>query len=740
MAEVYKFVFFFWFLTVVMSEDANVSEPISRKIIRQQRARETPKRLSNVVSHAFCESSLPAEDKMGKETLDEIHTYAELKHDPRASLPDSFTICSTISITSCPNYAWPSFFTILDNDRAQFLAPVSNRDDMVSFLAIFYLRGESEELFGKIPPLFPNQWTSSCMAVNTTSGLIQWVVEGTLVLTTISREVKNSKSRPKDLSKKLVIGARSYAGIWKAPSGKVTNLNIFSSPLSIEQMERMTKRGGCVEEGDYLAWGNMEWVLHGQIQIQTVDQQEPCQGHPSVNLYYTRFPDMDACMHHCQNLGTRVPSVTNSEDWAVLQRFLKMEFYNTGLYTLQLWLPIEDRKTEGEWSDFNTGSVMQNYTQPWAGSKSDGGIEQNCAYLFEVNSWSYYGCDSPYFACMCTNKPSSYLEFKGLCLGSAIDVHYKPINDLKDSRKLKLQGLKGTSIRYDNEEEMWILNMKDSNMTGMSKASHASFTLGKHNWTIEGDKGCNQGKSYVTELKMSGCQKKEFTCNDGQCVNMDQRCNQLADCRDESDENDCNVLVLKHGYNKNVPPTSTGHEKVNISVSINLLKLVDIDEDDYSIEIQFKITLHWKENRATYHNLKENDNLNALTQNDIETLWLPNVIYENTDQKETTRLGEFGNGEWKTKVVVMRKANSSAGGLEMVDETQIFKGSENMLAMSQTYTHKFQCPYELSKYPFDTQVHRQNLTLVFRSARTSWNTVHASVPVVSNLHITHRTT
>ena len=28
-------------------------------------------------------------------------------------------------------------------------------------------------------------------------------------------------------------------------------------------------------------------------------------------------------------------------------------------------------------------------------------------------------------------------------------------------------------------------------------------------------------------------------------------------------------------------------------------------------------------------------------------LWSPKVIYQNTDQKETPRLGEFGNGEWE---------------------------------------------------------------------------------------------
>ena len=90
-------------------------------------------------------------------------------------------------------------------------------------------------------------------------------------------------------------------------------------------------------------------------------------------------------------------------------------------------------------------------------------------------------------------------------------------------------------------------------------------------------------------------------------------------------------------------------------------------------------------------------------QSDIETLWLPNVIYENTDQKETTRLGS--NWEWKTSVIIKREGNSTLSGLDTVDETEIFEGHENSLIMSQTYTHTFQCAYRLSAYPFDTQVY-----------------------------------
>ena len=161
---------------------------------------------------------------------------------------------------------------------------------------------------------------------------------------------------------------------------------------------------------------------------------------------------------------------------------------------------------------------------------------------------------------------------------------------------------------------------------------------------------------------------------------------------------------MKEGYNKRVPPVDS-NEPVAVSVSIDLLRLVDINEPDYSIAIQFEIMLKWNENRATYNNLKETDGLNALTQENIDKLWLPEVIYENTDDKESTRLGEIGAGEWKTSIVVRREEeNGVMSGLESVDETEVFNGSRNILVMNQTYTHTFQCNYQLSRYPFDTQV------------------------------------
>ena len=678
-----------------------LAEANSNKISLPQRTREISE--TNVVSLTFCESRLDAEDKMGKKTLEEVHTYAELKQDPRASFPESFTVCSTIMTTGCQSQKWPTFFTILDNNGGQFLGPFIRHGNIESGLGIGFHDGNSEILTDKLPPLFPKQWAKSCMAVNTTSGFIHWVVGGSLVLAEEFVEMKTPRSQPKNLSKKIVLGARSNGGSWFASTQVVANLEMYSSPLPIEKMKSMT-RGGSFEEGDYLSWADMEWILHGQAKIETTEKEETCEEKPLVDLYYTPFPGgMDSCMHHCQNLGTRVPSVATFEEWTKLQTFLKKKLYDKGLNTLEIWLPIEDRETEDVWRDFYTGEVVQNYSHPWT---LNGGRAENCARLMSENVWNDRSCDYPDYACICSHKSNTNLKLRGLCVGSAIDVYYKPMNKQADIREVKLRGLTHTSIEFAEEKKKWKLDVAGSNVTATSKASVASFSLGKHNWTIKGDQGCSSRKSYTQELKMSGCQGKEFTCNDGQCVSMEVRCDQMPDCRDESDERNCNHLLLKDSYNKKVPPIHSSDDPVDVSVTIDLLRLVHIVEGDYSIEIQFEIMLEWRDNRATYHNLKKTAALNALTQEDIEKLWLPEVIYENTDQKQSTRLGEFGAGEWKTDVVVRREEeNGVMSGPEFVDETEVFRGSENGLVMNQTYTHTFQCNYQLSHYPFDIQVH-----------------------------------
>ena len=174
--------------------------------------------------------------------------------------------------------------------------------------------------------------------------------------------------------------------------------------------------------------------------------------------------------------------------------------------------------------------------------------------------------------------------------------------------------------------------------------------------------------------------------------------------RDGSDEQECRLLVLASGYNMKIPPITTDDQRnivpVQVRISIILMKIVQIKEVDHKIEFQFGIVLEWPEIRALFHNLKFKSSLNALTDEEISQLWLPYVIYDNTDMKEVVQLEEGT----KTTVTVTRQGDFTRSGVEVADEIEVFEGGENKLTMNQTYSKKFQCEYQLHRYPFDIQV------------------------------------
>ena len=79
-----------------------------------------------VVNLEFCSSCLSEEDKKEKDTLGEVHTYAELQNDPRADLPSSFTICSSVMTTYRRRQM---LFNLLGNDGNKWLGSHLRVDD-----------------------------------------------------------------------------------------------------------------------------------------------------------------------------------------------------------------------------------------------------------------------------------------------------------------------------------------------------------------------------------------------------------------------------------------------------------------------------------------------------------------------------------------------------------------------------------------------------------------------------------
>ena len=109
---------------------------------------------------------------------------AVLTHDPIGSLPNSFTICSTVMAPFIFQNDLIMFLTMLDKNGNDLFWPVINilmTNEEINTAFNWERNWKELEKDGKELHAFSNQWIKGCFAVNRSSGLYQAVVDGVFV-------------------------------------------------------------------------------------------------------------------------------------------------------------------------------------------------------------------------------------------------------------------------------------------------------------------------------------------------------------------------------------------------------------------------------------------------------------------------------------------------------------------------------------------------------------------------------
>jgi len=126
--------------------------------------------------------------------------------------------------------------------------------------------------------------------------------------------------------------------------------------------------------------------------------------------------------------------------------------------------------------------------------------------------------------------------------------------------------------------------------------------------------------------------------------------------------------------------------------------ILKIEEVDHVYTMKFRLVLEWMDYRLQYYNLKKERSQNSLSLEEIQALWLPFLVFSNTENNEATKPTE------DTELTITREGEFSVSGEEVIEEIDIFEGNENRLTFEQVYTKTFKCTYQLQMYPFDSQV------------------------------------
>ena len=207
---------------------------------------------------------------------------------------------------------------------------------------------------------------------------------------------------------------------------------------------------------------------------------------------------------------------------------------------------------------------------------------------------------------------------------------------------------------------------------------------------------------YSRMITLTSCGENDFTCGNGDCVEMEQRCDRSSNCLDETDEKNCSQMKTFEGYSKLfVPKPIKNQTKFQLNVSLSFEKIVSIDEFEGKFRAKMIITRMWFNPDLQYFNLKKDPNQNQLSEEEKDMIWIPWTVFHNVEhEKDVLRTDQVPT----VKIVPNADFEFKMSENTHFEKARIFDGSTNFLNYTIEYLVNLICDFDMAWYPFDQQV------------------------------------
>ena len=149
------------------------------------------------------------------------------------------------------------------------------------------------------------------------------------------------------------------------------------------------------------------------------------------------------------------------------------------------------------------------------------------------------------------------------------------------------------------------------------------------------------------------------------------------------------------------PPPFEDQTEIFINVSINIDKIIEINENEGFFTIKWTLMKKWHNSQLTYQNLKRNPNKNKMSADDTERMWKSWMVFENVQHKDDMKKTDEKH--------IMTIIPSEEFHFELSDKTnfrrtRLFKGDKNVIVHKKQYNVKWICDFDMTWYPFDNQI------------------------------------
>lgn len=480
--------------------------------------------------------------------------------------------------------------------------------------------------------------------------------------------------------------------------GKIIEVNMWNKILTTCEIREMSQLDHF-PKGNVVAWKIDNFQVKG-LQITNVRKLEDHLQNEKQYLIYPKRQLRSIAMRTCSSHGGVIVTPESKEETSrvlkVLAQHKKIcldEFTVTKDPDMGVWLGPE--KYDDQWTHFSEESKLLylNYSN-WKDLKWKG--TSKCAIMNKDGSWGahdYTKCVTNQLCTICSFKKPPIFKLKGLCNQGSFQWFYYPV--INETNQIdRYEGYLG-SQEIAVKDDSWLGKNGDDRI----QIFKVKDIVGRNKWSWY--EGSCTNKASLRNLTFSNCDvDNQFTCDFGDCISINKRCDTIQDCNDGSDEEKCMLVDIPSSYNKLEAPPKNGESQTSISFGVIIENINRIDTINLVLETTMKLNMTWKDSRLKFRNLPFGRE--KMVKPEIaRDLWTPlnDFVFPNAI---------IGSLQEDSVFELFVRTNSSPlpflEAFVNAHEDSIYAGEDTTLRLTRRIRLQTTCSFEFIKFPFDKHI------------------------------------
>ena len=302
--------------------------------------------------------------------------------------------------------------------------------------------------------------------------------------------------------------------------GKITDFNVWSSPLSTNQVLYFTK--DCKDiakiEGslpDIISWNSITIANQGRnFEEERMELPSLCKTHKKyITIHFTKGFDFDEAKLRCKQLGGSMPFPKTRTDIDALIELGNITINDCNRY----WIPIKQQQSQFEQEEYKwiyekneTFFELVEYL-PWRLGEPNGlDIEQCIVVDLRTGLYSDVMCkpiDQSKYCFFCSFPGMTHFIVRGLPESNEINSHFAFVAEAQKayihrSYLVKLEGYLDYDIKWNKGPNYWFIETPTGKKVA-ELSDYGSSPFGKKEWNISNTRG---GNSTILKLSMVSIQ------------------------------------------------------------------------------------------------------------------------------------------------------------------------------------------------------------------------------------------